>query len=132
MAPSTRHIGLDLGGTNIKWAVVAGSGDDWHTLEQGSVPTDISSGERSVVPQLAALARQVRDGVERPVDSLGVAVPGLYIPETGVVTFLTNVPGDWSATPVGAPVAEAIRAADRAHQRCPRLRPRGAALRRRP
>ena len=39
--------------------------------------------------------------------SLGVAVPGLYIPETGVVTFLTNVPGDWSATPVGEPVAAA-------------------------
>ena len=43
----------------------------------------------------------------RPVESLGVAVPGLYIPESGVVTFLTNVPGDWSATPVGAPVATA-------------------------
>ena len=42
-----------------------------------------------------------------PSTSLGVAVPGLYIPETGVVTFLTNVPGDWSATPVGDPVAEA-------------------------
>ncbi len=107
MEERTRHIGLDLGGTNIKWAVVAGSGDDWRTLDQGSVPTDTSGGERTVVPQLARLAVEVHDSAGGPVDSLGVAVPGLYIPETGVVTFLTNVPGDWSATPVGAPVAAA-------------------------
>ncbi len=107
MSDATRHIGLDLGGTNIKWAVVEEAGDDWRTLDQGQVPTDISDGERTVVPQLAELAVQVRDGVDGPVHSLGVAVPGLYIPETGVVTFLTNVPGDWSATPVGEPVAQA-------------------------
>jgi glucokinase len=107
MTDATRHIGLDLGGTNIKWAIVAGSGADWRTLDQGSVATDTSGGERTVVPQLAELAVRVRDDAGGPVDSLGVAVPGLYIPETGVVTFLTNVPGDWSATPVGAPVAAA-------------------------
>jgi glucokinase len=108
-----RHIGLDLGGTNIKWAVVErAAGDAWRTLDQGSEPTDLSGGERSIVPQLAALAVRLRD--ENEVDrragtvvSAGVAVPGLYIPDTGVVTFLTNVPGDWSATPVGAPVAAA-------------------------
>ena len=107
-ASNGRHIGLDLGGTNVKWAVVEQAGvDGWTTLDRGQVSTDSSGGERSVVPQLAALAAQVRDGIEGPVGSLGVAVPGLYIPESGVVTFLTNVPGDWTATPVGAPLAEA-------------------------
>ena len=110
MAGSPRHIGLDLGGTNIKWAVVEQSGPDgWHTLGQGQVPTDSSREEESVVPQLAELAVEVRDGVtDGPVVSLGLAVPGLYIPETGVVTFLTNVPGDWSATPTGEPVSQAV------------------------
>jgi glucokinase len=103
----TRHIGLDLGGTNIKWALIEGAGREARTLDQGSQPTDLSGGERTVVPQLADLARRVRDGAGGAVDSVGVAVPGLYIPETGVVTFLTNVPGDWSATPVGEPVAAA-------------------------
>ena len=61
-----------------------------------------------MVPQLAALATEIRDAVtDGPVLSCGVAVPGLYIPESGVVTFLTNVPGDWSATPTGAPVEAA-------------------------
>jgi glucokinase len=104
-----RHLGLDLGGTNIKWAVVERSGPDgWHTLDRGQVTTDTTRGEQSVVAQLAALAIEVRDGVtDGAAVSLGVAVPGLYIPESGVVTFLTNVPGDWSATPTGAPIAAA-------------------------
>jgi glucokinase len=109
MGDVPRYIGLDLGGTNIKWAVVERSGPDgWHTLDRGQVPTDASREEASVVAQLAALAVEVRDGVaDGPVLTCGVAVPGLYIPETGVVTFLTNVPGDWSATPTGAPIEAA-------------------------
>lgn len=109
MGAIPRYIGLDLGGTNIKWAVLERSGPEgWHTLDHGQVPTDASRGEESVVAQLAMLAVEVRDDVsDGPVVSCGVAVPGLYIPETGVVTFLTNVPGDWSATPTGAPIAEA-------------------------
>ncbi|MFV2062389.1 MAG: ROK family protein [Chloroflexota bacterium] len=108
MSDSRGHIGLDLGGTNIKWAVVEQSGPQgWQTLDRGQVATDVSGGDLSVVPQLAALAVEVRNGVSGRVASLGVAVPGLYIPETSVVTFLTNVPGDWSATPVGVPLAKA-------------------------
>jgi glucokinase len=108
MAAPTRHLGLDLGGTNSKWAVVERSGPDaWRTLDRGQVPTDTSREEAGVVAQLAALAAEVRDGVDGGVDSVGVAVPGLYIPETGVVTFLTNVPGAWSATPLGEPIAAA-------------------------
>jgi glucokinase len=102
----TRHIGLDLGGTNVKWVVAEHRDGAWETLRRGQVPTDVSSGHASVVPQLADLAVAVRDEAGADIASLGVAVPGLYIPETGVVTFLTNVPGDWSATPVGAPLAE--------------------------
>ena len=65
MSEATRHIGLDLGGTNIKWAVVQRTGDEWQTLQQGSEPTELAGGERSVVPQLAALAVRLRDEAER-------------------------------------------------------------------
>ena len=130
----TRYIGLDLGGTNIKWAVVERSGPDgWHTLDRGQVPTDDSRGrsERGAPAggpgHRGSRRRQRRTGAS----ACGVAVPGLYVPETGVVTFLTNVPGDWSATPTGAPVASGHGPAHRAHQRRPRLRARRAALRRR-
>ena len=108
-APLDRYIGLDLGGTNIKWAVVERSGPDgWHTLDRGQVPTDTAGQDAGIVAQLSRLATEVRDGIDDgPVLTCGVAVPVLYVPETGVVTFLTNVPGDWSATPTGAPIEAA-------------------------
>ena len=109
MDMATRHIGLDLGGTNVKWAVVERAGDAWRTVGQDQVPTDVSDGETSVIAQLAELASTIRDAEDGRVASIGVAVPGLYIPETGVVTFMTNIPGDWSATPVGDPVAVATK-----------------------
>lgn len=109
MGETPRFMGLDLGGTNIKWTVVERSGPDgWHTLDQGQVPTDRAGQDAGIVAQLCTLATEVRDGIDDgPVLTCGVAVPGLYVPETGVVTFLTNVPGDWSATPTGAPIEAA-------------------------
>jgi glucokinase len=109
MAGTPRYVGLDLGGTNIKWSVVERSGPDgWHTLDRGQVPTDRAGEDAGIVAQLCSLATDVRDGIDDgPVLTCGVAVPGLYIPETGVVTFLTNVPGDWSATATGEPIAQA-------------------------
>ena len=35
----SRHLGLDLGGTNIKWALLSRSGDDWVVLDGGQQPT---------------------------------------------------------------------------------------------
>ena len=109
MGATPRYVGLDLGGTNIKWSVVEQSGPDgWHTLDRGQVPTDRAGEDEGIVSQLCSLACEVRDRVtDGPVLTVGVAVPGLYVPETGVVTFLTNVPGDWSATPTGEPIAAA-------------------------
>ena len=109
MSDAARYIGLDLGGTNIKWSVVERSGPDgWHTLDRGQVATDRAGEDEGIVTQLCALATEVRDSVtDGPVLTCGVAVPGLYIPDTGVVTFLTNVPGDWSATPTGEPIEAA-------------------------
>ncbi len=109
MGQTPRYIGLDLGGTNIKWSVVEQSGPDgWHTLDRGQVKTERAGQDEGIVAQLCALATEVRDGIDDgPVLTCGVAVPGLYVPETGVVTFLTNVPGDWSATPTGEPIERA-------------------------
>jgi glucokinase len=104
MATGTLHLGLDLGGTNVKWALVEHVDREWRTIRHDQVPTDVSAGEVSVVRQLAELAIALRDADGGTVASLGVAVPGLYIPETGIVTFMTNIPGEWSATPVRDPL----------------------------
>jgi glucokinase len=109
-AAGTRHLGLDLGATNLKWAVVARDGDDWATLASGQAPTrlvtDPAAVPASVVAQLGEVAADAIDAWG-PVDSVGIGVPGLYDPASGATRFLVNLPGPWAGQPVAAPVAEA-------------------------
>ncbi len=109
MSPSgpTRHLGLDLGATNLMWAVVARDGDAWEALDRGQVPTDIAGGPDAVVAQLASVGRAA---IERwpGVATAGIGVPGLYDPADGSTRFLVNVPGEWAGRPVAAPVGAAI------------------------
>jgi glucokinase len=108
--PGTRHLGLDLGATNLKWAVVEHAGDTWSTLAHGQVPTrlvaDPDAVPASVTSQLAEMAATVI-AEWGPVASVGVGVPGLYDPATGCIRFLPNVPGPWAGHPVGDAVAAA-------------------------
>ncbi|MFN8620768.1 MAG: ROK family protein [Chloroflexota bacterium] len=103
----SRHVGLDLGGTNLKWAIVEHdpAADAWTTIDRGQVPTD-RGGPVTIVPQMAAVAVEAiaRAGGAR---SVGVGVPGLYVPETGETDFLPNTPGDWHGVPVAGPIAVA-------------------------
>ena len=54
-----RHLGLDLGGTNIKWALVEHDGDDWRTLATGHGPTPAKDGPDAVVGRLASMGQEV-------------------------------------------------------------------------
>lgn len=103
----TRHLGLDLGVTNLKWAVVERSGDSWSVLANGQVPTRSAEGSGVVVPQLGSVGAEVV--VAHPgITSVGVGVPGLYDPVTGTIEFLVNMPGHWRDVPVAAPVEAAL------------------------
>ncbi|HET7027285.1 MAG TPA: ROK family protein [Candidatus Limnocylindrales bacterium] len=102
-----RHLGLDLGGTNIKWVVVEGDGDDARTVDRGQVATPTVGGPGAVVPRLAAVANQAA-GRWPGIASVGIGVPGLYDPAAGTTRFLVNVPGAWAGTPVAGPVGDAL------------------------
>jgi glucokinase len=107
---TSRHLGLDLGGTNLKWAVVEHAEGVWSTIARDQVPTrvapDPEATPASVTTQLAetALAAIDRCG---PVASVGIGIPGLYDPRTGRTRFIPNIPGPWAGHPVAAPVGEA-------------------------
>lgn len=104
----SRHLGLDLGGTNVKWVVLEEDASAPRVVASDRVPTDISRGERSVVEQLIDLARDSsRD--QGPFVSVGVGVPGLYDPVAGTTRFMPNVPGKWAGVQVAAQVGEALR-----------------------
>jgi glucokinase len=107
----TRHLGLDLGGTNIKWAVVAHSGDTWTIAATDQVPTrlvaDPDAVPDTVVAQLAEVA-EAAIAEWGPVLGVGIGVPGLYDPATGRTRFLVNLPGPWAGHPVAGPIADAV------------------------
>ena len=104
--PARRHLGLDLGGTNIKWAVVEHD-DAWRTLDRGQVSTPAAGGPDAVVARLATVGAEAI-GRCPGVSSIGIGVPGLYDPATGRTRFLVNVPGDWAGRSVALPVATAL------------------------
>jgi glucokinase len=92
-----RALGLDLGGTNIKLALL----EDGELVEQRESPTrSEDGGPAAVVQRIVELGRSVG-----PVDSIGVALPGLF-DENGVVVLLPNLYGPWTGTAVREPLEQ--------------------------
>jgi glucokinase len=101
--PASRHLGIDLGATNVKWTVVERSADGWLALDRGQVPTSASEGPDAVVDRLTGVAT---DAIRTwpGASTAGVGVPGSYDPVAGATRSLTNIPGDWSGRPVAAEI----------------------------
>jgi glucokinase len=92
----TRLLGLDLGGTDVKLVV----------LEYDEVVATDTTPTRSEEGPAAVLARLVELGSSAgPVDSVGVALPG-QVDRDGNALFLPNLHGDWTGTPIAAPLSE--------------------------
>lgn len=102
----SRHIGLDLGGTNVKWVVAGVEGDGWRVLDRDQVPTP--DGEPDTI--IARLAELACEAADRCADAttVGIGVPGLYDPVAGTTRFLPNLAGEWAGRPVAATVGAAV------------------------
>jgi len=95
-----RALGLDLGGTNIKLALL----EDGRLVEQRETPTLSHEGDpAAVLRRIVELGRSVG-----PVDSVGVALPGLFDGD-GVVVLLPNLYGAWTGTPARALLKEGFK-----------------------
>jgi glucokinase len=103
----SRHLGLDLGGTNVKAVVVGRDGEDWSVLDRDQVPTPAAEGPDAVVARLIDVARDLV-GRAQGVTTVGIGIPGLYDPVAGTTRFLVNIPGTWDGRPVAGPVGEAL------------------------
>ena len=85
------YIGVDLGGTGIKAGVVSEEGK---ILVKDSIPTGQERGYQPVIADIAALCLRVVEEAGLSlgdVAAIGVGVPGICDPRTGVVPFCTNL-----------------------------------------
>ncbi|HEY7522173.1 MAG TPA: ROK family protein [Candidatus Limnocylindrales bacterium] len=109
MSP-TRHLGLDLGGTNIKLVVVERSGDpdgSPRVVATDLVSTHADAGPDAVTMRIIEAAR-AGAGTHGPVASVGVGVPGLFDSRTGVIELFPNLPGPWPGYPLRDRLADGI------------------------
>ncbi|GAA2391359.1 ROK family protein [Streptomyces glaucosporus] len=97
--PHTPVIGLDLGGTKIAAALVAGDGT---VLARHSLPTPAARGAEAVLDALAEAARAVR---APDAAAIGVAAAGVIDPVSGTVTSATDTIRGWAGTALAAGLA---------------------------
>lgn len=94
-----RRLGLDLGGTDIKLALL----EDEELISTATAPTGSENGGPPCV-----LERMVELGASAGrVDSVGVSVPGLVDDEGNAVLF-PNLHGDWTGRAIARPLADAL------------------------
>ena len=98
------HVGLDLGGTNVKCAVVD---DTLRVLATGACPNGAADGPDSVLERVAALGRSVAEPFGEPATA-GLALPGHFDAARGTGVLLPNLHGDWVGRAIAGPVGERL------------------------
>jgi glucokinase len=102
--PVSVHLGLDLGGTNIKAAVVDSS---LRVLATDTLATGAAGGEDAVLERVASLGRAVAAPFGEPA-AVGLALPGHFDAAAGTGSLLPNLQGDWAGRPIAGPVGAAL------------------------
>jgi glucokinase len=100
--PDKKHfIGIDLGGTNIKAALV--NTETGAIAATRSTPTHSREGHDAVIAQMALLAEEIiidSNLTKGDVGGVGIGIPGALDLDRGMTIFLTNMPGNWRNVPV--------------------------------
>jgi glucokinase len=96
-------LGIDLGGTEIKVAVL---GDDSHVVWSTQVDTRAREGRDAVLDRIVTLVARAASAVAPScIETLGLAIPGVVDMEAGQIELLTNLTPDWNGFAVQAALA---------------------------
>ncbi len=98
------RLGLDLGGTNVKCAVL---GPDDEILAEAGAPNDAERGEDAVLSRIVSLGRATA-APYGPIASAGLGLPGHFDPADGTGVLLPNLPGDWVGRAIAQPVSAGL------------------------
>jgi glucokinase len=91
-----RAIGIDLGGTQVRAALVA----DGTVLRRAAARTDVAGGPRAILAQFRALVDQVCGSDEwATLRGVGVSAPGPLDSETGTILGIPTLP-HWTDFPL--------------------------------
>lgn len=101
-------VGIDVGGTNIKFGLV----DDYgQSLAETSIPTESDRGPEDAVQRMARELQQLIDRAELPfsrIVGLGLATPGTMDLKAGMLLNPPNLP-TWSNFPIRDRLADVCR-----------------------
>ena len=100
-----RFLGVDLGGTNIKYAVIEIDGTSIKEVLKDQISTEAKNGPDHVTDRIATLIKKI-DG-ELPIVGVAVAVPGIFNHDTGEILLFPNLPGAWENFPFTKKLTEA-------------------------
>jgi glucokinase len=102
--PSRRLLGIDIGGTEVKVALLTARG---RILRFDSVPTRPDRPAGRMAKAVGKLVRSWNDGKPASLESAGVACAGLADPDRGVLHASPNLP-DWVGEPIGRLLAREL------------------------
>lgn len=91
-------LGVDVGGTSIKWAVTRNGIQT--ALGARDTPR---AGHEAVLDAIASLASDLEG-----IDGLGIAFPGTVDLRAQRTVFIPNLPGEWTGLSVGASMAHRL------------------------
>jgi glucokinase len=104
---TTFAIGVDLGGTNLRIAVVDSNGK---VLEKSTTSTEVARGREQVIDEMCASIQQAvtkfRGGGD--LAGIGIGVPGIIELQTGMLHESPNLPG-WEDYPVRDEIERRLR-----------------------
>jgi glucokinase len=92
----SHYIGIDLGGTNLRAAVV--DTESGYTYHQRKCPTLAAEGQEAVIERIVQLIKELMEASGVSADAIkgvGIGVPGTPDIEAGIIEFLPNLPGKW-------------------------------------
>lgn len=102
---SAHYLGIDMGGTNTKYGVVAGDGS---MLFHSSVPTPAGAGRTGLLEHLKRVAQVGLEQSPVPVAAVGIATAGWVNRDTGTVAYATdNLPG-WTGAPIAGEIGAVV------------------------
>jgi glucokinase len=95
--------GIDLGGTKI--AIVLGT-ETGAILAHAKIETRADDGPQSAFTRTLETIHKLSADCGAKCSAIGLGVPGLADPRSGVIQFLPNLPDNWNRFPAGAFLAQ--------------------------